>query len=393
MEETNNNSCQLEEQGIITSPQTSEIVEDLPLDIVFNILSWTPVKSLLQWRSVSKLWRCIIDHPFFADMHISRGNEEPNMLLLSPYPNWRRTKLSFRLVEGGRTLKGIERSVTEFNLINQCRLMGSCNGLLCFEYNNEESYILLNPFQKGHVALPEATIKAYPVMVSCGLGFYSSTNTYKVVRVVTLLRLPRFVSRVEVHEVGTSSWREITEVPPCLLHRNPVFAHGALHWLVTPFLIFLTHDESFIEHLGKIVSFDVGKEKFNLTPHPSSHSKKRPVFKLLDVKGNLAVADLSSQMSIYIWVMKSYETKEWAREYKIEIHEQRGRYHNHHGHIEVIGVWENGEIVLKSNGDIFIYNSETGLRHCQSLGLESGLGLLFSHRGSLISLSQVTAAC
>ncbi|PSR90155.1 F-box protein [Actinidia chinensis var. chinensis] len=274
MEETNNNSCQLEEQGIITSPQTSEIMEDLPLDIVFNILSWTPVKSLLQWRSVSKLWRCIIDHPFFADMHISRGNEEPNMLLLSPYPNWRRTKLSFRLVEeGGRTLKGIERSVTEFDLINQCRLMGSCNGLLCFVYNNEESYILLNPFRKEHVALPEATIKAYPVTVSCGLGFHSSTNTYKVVRLVTPLRLPTLVSRVEVHKVGTSSWREITEVPPCLLHRNPVFAHGALHWLVTPFIIFLTYDESFVEHLGKIVSFDVGKEKFNLTPHPSSHSK------------------------------------------------------------------------------------------------------------------------
>ncbi|XP_004291544.1 PREDICTED: putative F-box protein At1g19160-like [Fragaria vesca subsp. vesca] len=37
-------------------------VTDLPEDVMVNILSWLPVKSLIRFTSVSKRWRHIVRH-------------------------------------------------------------------------------------------------------------------------------------------------------------------------------------------------------------------------------------------------------------------------------------------------------------------------------------------
>ncbi|GFZ19443.1 hypothetical protein Acr_28g0001480 [Actinidia rufa] len=393
---------------------------DLPTDIISQILSRIPMKSLFRFRCVAKLWCCIIDHPFFAYMHLSQCNEEHNMLLLIPYPTYRQKKLSFRLVEErGRNMKANKNSITEFDL-NHCVLLSSCNGLVCIQYENKQSYVLLNPLRTDFLELPKATIKAdypEPVIVTCGFGFDASTSAYKVVRVVCRIEnltsrvivhrvgtsswredltptievhrvdtsswRENLTSRVEVHRVGTSSWREIGEVPPHPVEGKPVFAHGFLHWLVNPFRR---------ESEGMIVSFHIGTEKFQWTPHPKVDATYTVLFQLVDMKGNLGMVDLSSKTNIDIWVQKDYKNKEWVRQYRIDIRAPCGR--SNIEHIQVIGLWENGEILLKFNDGFFIYSPKTGLRYNNGLGLESDSPTgLHSHRGSLISIPKVTAAC
>ncbi|XP_057483997.1 F-box protein At3g07870-like [Actinidia eriantha] len=284
-------------------------------------------------------------------------------------------------------MKANENLITEFDLY-RCVLMSSCNGLVCIQYENKQSYVLLNPLRRDFLTLPQATIKAdcpEPVIVTCGFGFDASTSAYKVVRVVCRTEnltsrveahrvgtsywredlTPRIevhrvgtsswrenltsswrenlTSRVEVHRVGTSSWREIGEVPPHPVEENPVFAHGFLHWLVSPFRR---------ESEGMIVSFHIGTEKFQWTPHPKFDATYIALFQLVDMKGNLGIVDLSSKTNIDIWVQKDYKNKEWVRQYRIDIRAPCGR--SNIGHIQVIGLWENGEILLISNDGFFI---------------------------------------
>ncbi|GFS30975.1 hypothetical protein Acr_00g0014980 [Actinidia rufa] len=357
---------------------------DLPPDIISQILSRIPMKSLFQFRCVAKLWCRIIDHPFFAYMHSSRHNEEHNMLVLISYPTYRQKKLSFRLVEErGRNMKANENSITEFDL-NHGALMNSCKGLLCIQYKKKLRYLLLNPLRRDFLVLPKATIKSgyhELVTVTCGFGFDASTSTYKVVRVVC--RRKYLTSRVEVHRVGTSSWREIGEVPPHPLQGKPVFAHGFLHWLVSPFIR---------KSKGMIVSFDIGTEKFQWTPNPKFESTGTAFFQLVDLKGNLGMVHLSWETNTEIWVQKDYKNKEWVRQYRIDIFAPCPRSVD--GQLQAIGLWENGEILLKSSQGFFIYNPKTSLRYNQGLGLESDLSTVFySHQGSLISISKVTEAC
>ncbi|KAM7460971.1 hypothetical protein LguiA_029092 [Lonicera macranthoides] len=45
----------------------------LPQEIVFEILKELPVKTLVRFRAVSKLWCSIIDNPVFVDSHRTRS--------------------------------------------------------------------------------------------------------------------------------------------------------------------------------------------------------------------------------------------------------------------------------------------------------------------------------
>nr|GEY91380.1 F-box domain-containing protein [Tanacetum cinerariifolium] len=75
---------------------------------------------------------------------------------------------------------------------------------------------------------------------SCGLGFDTSTNTWKMLCV--LLKeyappdKPDMVKKnlcTVVHVFVTNSWREILQVPSYPISGKAVFANGCLHWLAS----------------------------------------------------------------------------------------------------------------------------------------------------------------
>ncbi|XAR60336.1 hypothetical protein NMG60_11033659 [Bertholletia excelsa] len=362
-------------------------MDDLPLDLVLHIFSMLPIKSLFQLRCVSKLWHSIVDH------HLCSATDRvPMLLLLVPHNK----TMTFHLVqEKGRTLKASENSISTLSVgVKGCILESSCNGLLCISYNKKQGFILLNPLinDKQFLSLPMAPLNVPSpshTMVSCGLGYDASANTYKIVRIVCQ-DLELNVYRTQVCVLGSSSWswREIDEIPPYPVHGKPVFSHGALYWLVSPY--FMRDDDGNAENLkvNMILCFDVVKEKFGLTPNPDFDCKDFALFDLLDVNGNLGIVDLSSSTDIDIWVLSINEnTNEgWRREYRIEFHAAIGRPDN--GQVRVTGVCEDGEVLLKSDEGFFIYNPKSGLlRYVQSLGLESDSAVLQCHRGSLISVA------
>ncbi|XP_065633170.1 F-box protein At3g07870 [Quercus suber] len=312
----------------------------------------------------------MIDDPSLAYMHLTRSVEEPKMLILDHQTKNPDTS-RFTEVAGG-FLKADMKLVTKFAKSKACFLESCCNGLLCFaKIYGDRVLVLFNPLRQEVIALPPHRA-SYTKKSKYGLGFDSSTNTYKVVRVFS--RGGSFNMGADVYTLGTSSWRPISKGPLCLLAGRPIFACGALHWFVHPYV-----DRDALK--GKyIVSFDVGKEEFGWISPPKYYSSSH----LLDLGGNLAMVDRSFDSHIEIWVMKEYKKKEWVKEYKIDIYPPLGISDS--SLVEVIGLWEFGEILLRNRESFISYNLKTGVkRYIEILGHD--VEVLY-HMGSLLSISK-----
>ncbi|KAG2694674.1 hypothetical protein I3760_08G155600 [Carya illinoinensis] len=60
---------------------------NLPKDLIIEILLRLPVKSLVRFRCVSKQWFSLISDPRFAKVHFKRKSDDNQRLLLST-PLW-----------------------------------------------------------------------------------------------------------------------------------------------------------------------------------------------------------------------------------------------------------------------------------------------------------------
>lgn len=99
------------------------------------------------------------------------------------------------------------------------------------------------------------------------MGFDNITNTYKIVHISMILSKEPYSTLgmlAHVLVLGTSSWREISSVPPCLLNRAyNICAYGDMHWLVKAGGAIKSH----------IISFDFKNEEFCWTPTPPHIAK------------------------------------------------------------------------------------------------------------------------
>ncbi|XP_008804790.1 F-box protein At3g07870-like [Phoenix dactylifera] len=179
-----------------------------------------------------------------------------------------------------------------------CKLVGTCNGLLCFTSSDqEESIYVCNPITRELIALPKPTRIAPPEssMLIYGFGFDYLTKKYKVVWVFyptnSRFRNSRFCVTAEVYTLAaTSSWKAVQGFnhPP---YGHPVFANGSVHWLVHPLL---SHKYE------RIISFEIGKDEFNVTPHPKYSSN----ISIGELGGCLSVVPDIEYNHVKVWMLK-----------------------------------------------------------------------------------------
>ncbi|WOH08640.1 hypothetical protein DCAR_0728084 [Daucus carota subsp. sativus] len=391
-------------------------MDEIPVCIMFNILSKIPTKSLLKLRCVSKSWLKIIDDPFLCHLNIHSASADPQTPLILPkftkFINNVRICAAYDNEADDRMIHAGKIPMAEIN-VNGCCSFGSCNGLLYFaEYCYDEKILVLNPLRNQLRLLPPisfppnddflALMKHYgdpeesPVN-AYGLGFDSSTNNFKM---VCILQNTGECMGTVVHNLGSNSWRKISSVPRYPIHGKPVFVHGFLHWMLSPLRQFygdLPVDQN-------IISFDVCTEEFQVIPHPGILSENIEEFELIDCYGHfklfdmsndLAVADISMRdKDIDIWVM-DYAKKEWSRVYNIRLAETLASAYNEICVYAIacvyndndIGVWKEGEIFVKSYKGYWIFSTHTGgLRFKRISGLGKGDAQILSHTGSLVSI-------
>ncbi|KAM5560682.1 F-box/kelch-repeat protein [Rosa sericea] len=347
---------------------------DLPSDIIMDILLKLSLKTLCCSRCVSKTLLDRIDDPLFVTAHTrlltstNVAGEVPRLMLVTGIAPLGYIDMQ-SLKYDGEAL----RAETKNNAIVSRILPPSKPYILkyCLEFcyhdlffykeeSEGQSCFLCNPLRGEVLKLP--TIN-FPVQknfcCSYGMGFDKLTNSHKIVCVSSTIE-----GCLETHVLvlGTNSWKKIPSQPPCNLSKKKICAYGDMHWLID--LSLQGRDDT--EGL-RIISFDFKKDEFYWTPHPTSVSLVDvPFMHLLTFGGSIAIAYVSSDLYINMWVLNNYDTKDWALDYSIDI-----RMFLEHGQLSKLiyshscGEWEHGIIFMDKLGreSSFLDLGRTSMEH------------------------------
>lgn len=319
----------------------------LPDEILTEILSRLSVKSLLRFECVSKRWLSLITTPKFIQLHLKQAIQHSPRILYATYDD----TYSIAYTTQSYVPKAYDYPV------NDQRVIGSCNGLVCC--SDKYYYMSLwNPATKEDVRIPYAEISddliedEHEVVV----GFSFVGDQYKVVRSVFFYKDEEHTEfqqcEVKVYTVGSKDWRTVDDPPCCLRYRHMVpQVNGALHWLSGPPM------DSAKTVNSRIVAFDAGSEAFGIVPWIESI---RSDDDNLDVTLSVLRGCLSTlcwhqgDSRIYVWSMKDYGVKEsWTNLFSIRFPVLGIQF----GSIEPLVLRDNGEFILKSSRELYVYDT------------------------------------
>ncbi|KAA8524477.1 hypothetical protein F0562_010900 [Nyssa sinensis] len=336
----------------------------LPPDVLIEILTRLPVKSVIRFTSVCKSWYSLIRNPSFITTHLNQtiaSKKKNDQFLLVRHYNKNDKKEHYTLHHDDETFgdKFLEIQFPFKSQLAFFRIVGSCNGLLCLcddLFGDTHTIVLWNPSIRKSVNLPMPSKPQWPNMFVLGFGLDPTTNDYKVVRIVYYKEhLFRYKTppEVEICTLSTKSWRRISSTAPpyCIVEFmwSQVFLNGAVHWIAyDPHVVGGFHN--------LILSFDMRNEVFCEMTLPVALAGQQATSLSINVLGeSLAIFGYVRQIgtgSCCIWVMKEYGVAEsWTKLVTINLPGELG---------STVGFKKNGEVLLSMRNNLFVsYDPKT----------------------------------
>ncbi|KAL7610157.1 hypothetical protein Lser_V15G11461 [Lactuca serriola] len=282
--------------------------DNLCEELMVEILTRLPPKSLLRFRSVSKsLCSCIdtcINSPDFIRMHTCRS---PQRILLTH--RVKRT-LKYKRYRNAAfcTLHAKEQLPLPLSLCTTPVVLprrkatphGSCNGILLLSDavygcgNGNGVISLWNPSIMRQLTLPDCPLRRCSGGMAIGLGFDPITDDNKVVSIPAYGNT-RILKSSFVYAMKTGAWHPIDSPMPLYFKvlSRARYLNGVLHWVVERY----STDSNYIK-LGYIMTFDLSSHVFGMLDLPKPGWKTQ---ELATIQGSLAVISSVSNDS-WIWV-------------------------------------------------------------------------------------------
>lgn len=271
---------------------------DLPEHVLFDILLWLPVASLLRFKSVCKVWYALIESSTFITEHLHHSNNTEDALIAHGVERDRSSNeyIHFYMLIHGREyqkcskLDHMQVLLTPNDSCNDVlirdsskyRLIGCCDGIVCLRTSDVGNLALCNPAMKQIKYLPKPSFPTPPAEeVSrfdgfhvMGFGFDWKSDDYKVVRVLFYAEKPgsgnHNMKIVEVYSKRANSWRTLDKkgasLPFKCIDKYPQATNkdGTCFWTGLGF-----------DYTGKLVSFDLNDEAFGMMSLPDGDLPKR----------------------------------------------------------------------------------------------------------------------
>ncbi|PWA79379.1 F-box associated domain, type 1 [Artemisia annua] len=290
----------------------------LPENVMYNVLSRLPVKTIIHCKCVCKDWQNLILDSYFVDLHLSRSREGLMIHHLSHQNALSDGKTGFlKFVETEdeadhhRMLRDLVMSIdlNGANLFPYTTkvLVGSVNGLIClWEYGGRkgDNTYICNPITREYMMLPKQNFHTNTYCeVRYGFGV-SRKGEYKVIRMFERSKSPNPVE-VEVYTLGTNHWRTLDQGPVYVKRHDHVMdgllLNGYVHWMDSDILF----------------AFDLDNEKFHLFgPTPR---RQRESFSFLGVLKGCVSRFSWSYERFTVWMMKEHGIKKsWHKELEIK---------------------------------------------------------------------------
>ncbi|KAK4592968.1 hypothetical protein RGQ29_017203 [Quercus rubra] len=275
---------------------------DLPHDIVLNILTRLPAKSVIRFRCVCKTWDSSITTPYFISTHLNNlahdhdNGDGDGYIIHMPWRTRDTVNSSNRpvcTVAFDRTFDRISEVEIPFDFPSgRALIVGSCNGTRKFK------------------RLPDSCLGKLG-FVKLGFAYHSENNDYKVLRISSYPTVrPPMPDEIEVYSLSSDSWRRVgmslrANVNNSFFFPAPLVS-GAWHWISR---VVEGEEERKVE---LIMSFDVNSEEFRMLRMPDGvMSIVRFQTRLASFKGKLAILTCGQSEQhggclCSIWVMREY---------------------------------------------------------------------------------------
>ncbi|CAH9108177.1 unnamed protein product [Cuscuta europaea] len=380
-------------QKVRSMANTMENAHHLPESMIIEILSWLPVKELLQYKSVCKSWYAIISSASFISQHLRNYCNNSNnvdwggCLLVQRYVSQNEIQLFELFLDGTPRVLAVE----ELYRMPMYRsfIDGPCNGIYYLYQYYSGQRALWNPTINELKVLPEITFE--PSMATfanyevCGFGLNpGTTDEYKVVvikdRWLTsdhdddddddgsfARQLPQSVM---VYSSRTDSWKYCGDLAKCYyleMNNCYIYVNGCCYWCA--------QDEEMDE---VIISFDMANNAFKEMDVPGY---AEPSSKCLGVyDDSLALYSLHRREVFELWTWD--EGCHWTKKLTVG----PGPFYDVSG---PVGQWKNNKVILRGHGNkLLLFDPES--KEVIDLGLQNDVNYegVFVYMESLVSINQ-----
>ncbi|XP_015087806.1 F-box/kelch-repeat protein At3g23880-like isoform X2 [Solanum pennellii] len=208
-------------------------------EIMMDIFRRLPMQSLLRFKCVSKLWKSLIDDPYFKRTHYIHNRDNQKVLFAERFlsvddDNYRFYTCSLSMVEDKQKLD----CPTSCNSMD-ARIFCSCDGLVLIYVCSETDYeelLLWNPSTRESMLVPHPE---FPIITYIyGMEYDATSEGYKILA-INMNDESTNISVEFLSVKRNSSWRKIgypTDIQRIRGFRdcgtyNLAFLHGAFHWL------------------------------------------------------------------------------------------------------------------------------------------------------------------
>lgn len=381
---------------------------ELPEELLSDIISRLPLKTIFCAKVVCKPFLKIIKDPHFAVTHLANARDSSAALIVRDlelsFENFRPWMIEVDANPGRSSWSGDDHPGDQHIISMQSRcvslkndkccfsrnntiVISSCNGLVCL-YSPAElkpQYCICNPVTGECLSLPPPKLASKRSRyIHSGFGFCATNAQYKVIHFMapqgsSLPTTPNATTEVMVLTVGTTSWKNIGSGPR-------VRAGGSFDSLLSGCLHFITRSN---EPSKLICSFDLAKDEFKAVPEP-------PHFVLdfvndiswinVGVKGQcLCLCYTVIDLKFEVYVMKEYGIREsWVKDFVIDAQFYcMGTIEDLHLPIKF---WNNGELLLISGSNNVTSYSPQRKTFRDIMPLEDGTLEAVAHVPSLVTI-------
>ncbi|KAG2328195.1 hypothetical protein Bca52824_010923 [Brassica carinata] len=297
---------------------TEEYSEPIPVDLIIEIVSRLPEKSVARCRCVSKFWASILSRQEFTETFLARSLARPQLFSSFPHLSQNTDENSYVTANYHMNLP-CERIYTVRHIsglvyIREHRILNGSKHVLVWK--------ICNPITGQCFTLPEVKPhKGY----SWILTFFGYDPIEKQVKVLTItwehegdnvISNEHHVLTLETDKV---SWRRIECGAPHSPSHDGVCISGVLYYKAS---------EKAFSNASMIVCFDVRSEKYNfIRVRESSSGAVHPTTTLINYNSKLASLTTPTMsyfdedgISFDMWVLQDPRKEEWSKHsYKLTV--------------------------------------------------------------------------
>ncbi|XP_076882901.1 putative F-box protein At3g51171 [Bidens hawaiensis] len=227
---------------------------NIPFEIQVEIIKRLPVKPLIQYRSVLKQWKSLIDSSEFIVQH---NRAQPlHLLIRHKVPS----EEKYALVVDDDCFPHHKPPIVS-PILKPGRygtMLGCSNGLVCLHGSGQDKskslIVIWNPSIRKSVGI-ELCIGYDDV----GFGVCPKTSDPKIVKISTSAPMDK---KAEVFSLSSGAWRSV----PLNLHNITKFWFYQKHVVIDGVIYWLAFDCNFLANKGswhaRIISFDLTSEEF-----------------------------------------------------------------------------------------------------------------------------------